>query len=93
MAVGGSTHTDVRVSYSQYGPELDFLTPTLAGSSQGSGGGIYTTDRTGTSGYSSTDYYSNFSGTSSATPLAAGIGACAVPQPQPDGRPVTRPVA
>jgi subtilisin family serine protease len=75
MAVGGSTHTDVRVSYSQYGPELDFITPTRAGSSQGSGGGIQTTDRTGTAGYSSGDYYANFSGTSSATPLAAGIGA------------------
>jgi hypothetical protein len=75
MAVGGSSHTDVRVSYSEYGPELDFLTPTRAGSGAG---GIYTTDRTGSAGYSSTDYTSGFSGTSSSTPLAAGIGALAL---------------
>src|SRR6185369_14932808 len=61
MAVGGSSHTDVRVGYSQYGPELDFLTPTR---SSGGAGGIYTTDRTGSAGYSSTDYTSSFSGTS-----------------------------
>jgi subtilisin family serine protease len=72
MAVGGSSNTDVRVSYSEYGPELDFLTPTRSGDGSG---GIYTTDRTGSDGYSSTDYTSTFSGTSSATPLAAGIGA------------------
>lgn len=75
MAVGGSSHNDVRVSYSQYGPELDFVTPTRSG---GGGGGIYTTDRTGSAGYSSTDYTSSFSGTSSATPLAAGVGALAL---------------
>lgn len=74
MAVGGSSHTDTRVSYSQYGPELDFLAPTKASN----GNGIYTTDRTGSAGYSSTDYTSNFSGTSSATPLAAGVGALAL---------------
>jgi hypothetical protein len=74
MAVGGSSHTDVRVGYSQYGPQLDFLAPTRASS----GNGIYTTDRTGSAGYSSTDYTSNFSGTSSATPLAAGVGALAL---------------
>ncbi|MFO7618516.1 MAG: Ig-like domain-containing protein [Thermoplasmata archaeon] len=34
---------------------------------------IYCTDRTGTSGYSSTDYYNNFGGTSGATPIVAGI--------------------
>jgi subtilisin family serine protease len=70
IAVGASTDWDYRSHYSQYGTTLDFVAP--------SGGGhasITTTDRTGTNGYSSTDYTSTFSGTSAATPLAAGIGA------------------
>lgn len=71
IGVGASTDWDYRSHYSQYGSALDIVAP--------SGGGyasITTTDRTGAAGYnSSLDYTSTFSGTSAATPLAAGIGA------------------
>jgi subtilisin family serine protease len=51
---------------SDYGSQLDCAAP---------GVNIYTTDRQGSNGYSSGDYYSSFNGTSSATPLVAGIAA------------------
>jgi subtilisin family serine protease len=70
IAVGASTDFDFRSDYSQYGEGLDIVLPSSGGRS-----GIYTTDRTGTNGYASGDYDSDFGGTSSATPLAAGIGA------------------
>ncbi|MCL2105077.1 MAG: S8 family serine peptidase [Kiritimatiellaeota bacterium] len=70
IAIGASTDGDIKSYYSQYGTGLDFVAP-----SNGGGNGIYTTDRTGADGYTAGDYNSNFSGTSSASPLAAGIGA------------------
>ena len=71
IAVGASTNFDYRSDYSQYGTGLDLVSPSGGGSL-----GIYTTDRTGTDGYDSgSDYDASFSGTSSACPLAAGIGA------------------
>ncbi len=76
IAVGASSNFDCRSGYSQFGQELDLVAP--------SGGGplnhkITTTDRTGPAGYDPADYLPNepgsngFSGTSSATPLVAGI--------------------
>jgi subtilisin family serine protease len=75
IAVGASTNFDYRSDYSQYGPGLKFLAPSSGGTLD-----IYTTDRTGTAGYNTStsprgDYDTSFSGTSSATPLAAGIAA------------------
>jgi hypothetical protein len=75
IAVGSSTDQDYRSDYSQYdltstGKTVDFLAP-----SGGGWNGIYTTDRVGTEGYSTTDYASDFSGTSSACPAAAGVAA------------------
>lgn len=71
IAVGASTDWDYRSHYSQYGNALDIIAP--------SGGGyaaITTTDRTGADGYDNgADYTDTFSGTSAATPLAAGIAA------------------
>ncbi len=76
IAVGASTDWDYRSHYSQYGNALDIIAP--------SGGGfasITTTDRTGADGYDNgSDYTSTFSGTSAATPLAAGIGALLLSQ-------------
>jgi subtilisin family serine protease len=79
IAVGASTDFDYRADYSQYGAATDFVAPSGGGLA-----GITTTDRTGSAGYntaggSSGNYTSTvasaFSGTSSATPLAAGVGA------------------
>jgi len=71
IAVAASNSQDKRSGYSNFGPEL-----TISAPSNGSPGrGIVTTDRRGTNGYSSSDYTFSFGGTSSATPLAAGLAA------------------
>jgi parallel beta-helix repeat protein len=70
IAVGASTNLDKRSFYSQYGPMLDFVAPSNGGTL-----GITTTDRTGGFGYDGGDYTSAFGGTSSATPLSAGVAA------------------
>ncbi|MHB8788645.1 MAG: S8 family serine peptidase [Desulfobulbaceae bacterium] len=76
IAVGASTDggpggTEERSYYSQFGPEVDVVAPSSGGNQ-----GITTTDRTGADGYDSgSDYTSGFGGTSSATPLVAGIAA------------------
>lgn len=51
---------------SNYGTGIDFLTPGVR---------IHTTDIRGAGGFGSGDYITDFNGTSSATPHAAGIGA------------------
>ncbi|MGH1364650.1 MAG: S8 family peptidase [Calditrichia bacterium] len=76
LACGASNEWDQRKSTtsrdgenwwgSNYGPEQDFLAP---------GVHIYTTDITGSGGYTSGNYMRNFNGTSSATPNAAGVAA------------------
>ncbi len=76
IAVGASNDQDKRSSYSDYGPSLDIVAPSNGGVTTG----IWTTDRTGTVGYSSTNYANNFGGTSSACPLAAGVGALVLSQ-------------
>ncbi|MCZ6773736.1 MAG: S8 family serine peptidase [Proteobacteria bacterium] len=71
IAVAASNSRDVRSHYSNFGPEIWVSAP-----SSGRGGrGILTTDRTGSVGYEEGDYTINdpFGGTSSATPLVAGI--------------------
>lgn len=71
IAVAASNSLDRRSSYSNFGPEITICAP----SSGSPGRGIVTTDRRGTKGYSSSDYTHAFGGTSSATPLAAGLAA------------------
>jgi uncharacterized repeat protein (TIGR01451 family) len=72
IAVGASSDLDYRSAYSQYGSNLDFLAPSNSGPLNGNA--ITTTDRTGADGYDTTsDYTASFGGTSSATPLAAGV--------------------
>jgi subtilisin family serine protease len=63
IAVGASNNLDIQSYYSQYGDEIDFVAP-----SDGGPLSITTTDRTGSAGYSSDNYFSDFGGTSSATP-------------------------
>lgn len=68
VAIGASTDLDCRATYSQYGTALDLVAPSGGGISS-----ITTTDRTGSSGYQTGNYTSGFSGTSAATPIAAGV--------------------
>ena len=76
IAVGASTDCGYRADYSCFGSALDFVAPSGGGDE-----GITTTDRVGTAGYNGAttanggDYTDDFSGTSSASPLAAGIAA------------------
>lgn len=77
IAVGASSNSDCRSYYSQFGPQLAFLAP--------SNGSFYnmsieTTDQMGAAGAEAGNYMvaaqgngSGFSGTSSASPFAAGI--------------------
>lgn len=75
VAVGAHTNSGVRSGYSQYGPDVDLVTPSNGGSLA-----IDTTDRTGADGYNGAEDYTGtggtgFGGTSSASPLATGIAA------------------
>lgn len=70
IAVGASTDGNLRSEYSQFGTGLDIVTPSGGGTAA-----IWTTDRTGSAGYHGSSYMPAFSGTSSSSPLAAGIGA------------------
>lgn len=64
-AVGNLTRFNQRASSSNYGIALDFIAP---------GTDIWSTDRTGSAGYGSGDYV-NETGTSFASPIAAGVAA------------------
>ncbi|HST69130.1 MAG TPA: S8 family serine peptidase [Solirubrobacterales bacterium] len=81
IGVGASTDQAKRASYSNYGPEVDFVAPSSGGVEA-----IYTTDVANPSGRGFNighaakggedgRHTNEFSGTSSATPLAAGVGA------------------
>jgi subtilisin family serine protease len=80
IAVGASTDGEVRASYSNYGPEVSVVAP-----SDGGRRSIYTTDvsypnrgfNLGTAAAGGVDglHTNSFGGTSSATPLVAGIAA------------------
>lgn len=66
IAVGATSNKDKRELYSNYGDDLDLVAP-------GGNANIYTTDITGTSGYSTIDYTDDFDGTSAACPHASGV--------------------
>ncbi len=80
IAIGASTNEGKKAAYSNAGPEIDFLAPSSGGSKR-----IFTTDvpyknrgfNIGRPGQGDPDglYTNSFGGTSSATPLAAGIAA------------------
>ena len=70
IAVGAITNTGVRSSYSNQGSALDISAPSNGGSQS-----VYTTDRVGSQGYSSSNYTSTFGGTSAACPLVSGVAA------------------
>ncbi len=65
IAVGAVTHTGGRASFSTFGAGLELMAPGVS---------IWTTDRTGTAGYSNGNW-TVIQGTSFASPLAAGVAA------------------
>ena len=66
FSIGATSGRDTIESYSNYGSSLDFVAP-------GGSGSIVTTDVSGSRGYNSGNYNNNFSGTSAATPIVAGV--------------------
>jgi subtilisin family serine protease len=64
-AVGAAGPNGLRCGFSNYGTGLKFMAPGIF---------MWAADRTGSAGYASGDYY-QFSGTSAASPYAAGIAA------------------
>jgi subtilisin family serine protease len=71
ITIGASSDRDCRSGYSQFGSELDFVAPSSGGPLNRR---IFTTDLSGAEGYNPNgNYTGTFGGTSSATPLAAGI--------------------
>jgi subtilisin family serine protease len=68
ITVAASDSNGIQSYYSEQGANVLICAP-----SNGSGTPITTTDRTGASGYSSTDYATDFGGTSAATPEVAGV--------------------
>ncbi len=77
LAVGAVNDVGIRCYYSDWGPELDFVSPSR-GNRYRDGAmttGIVTIDRTGAQGYVSGDYHSSFGGTSAASPGVAGVAA------------------
>lgn len=65
MAVGASTNTNTKASFSNYGPKLFASAP---------GTSLWTTDRTGAFGYGP-ESYKGFSGTSASCPAMAAVAA------------------
>ncbi|MBI5510202.1 MAG: S8 family serine peptidase [Deltaproteobacteria bacterium] len=65
LGIGASNYFDLREDYSNWGAELDLTAPAAAVS----------TDIRGQNGYAAGDYFMQFSGTSAATPVAAGVAA------------------
>lgn len=87
IAVGASSDWDLRSEFSEYGADLDILAPSMLTQTAATAGAVVSTDRVGANGYNPTvdgqyedplqdmAYTGHFGGTSSASPLAAGIGA------------------
>ena len=88
IAVAASTSLGEKSFYSSWGREISVCAPSNNGHpgigfsptfpfvrTPLQGRGIVTTDRVGPVGYDSSDFTDNFGGTSSACPLAAGVGA------------------
>jgi autotransporter-associated beta strand protein len=79
IAVSAVDHSGRQSWYSEPGANILVASPSSGGSATADAGGIVTTDRTGTLGYNTAtsasggDYANDFGGTSSATPLVAGV--------------------
>jgi len=87
LAIGGCNSNRMHTEFSDVGPEIAFVAPTNDRGDDGvrfSWLNITTVDNTGSSGYNgipdNLDYTNQFGGTSSATPLAAGVLALVLSQ-------------
>jgi kexin len=69
LAIGGVGKNGKKPYYAERGANLWVSGPTLGDD----GNGILTTDRMGSSGRSSSNYYGSFNGTSAATPMVSGV--------------------
>jgi subtilisin-like proprotein convertase family protein len=91
IAVGATNNRAERSNYSNYGPQLDFVAP--SNDSRAGYLAIETTDRVGGNGYAAGDYTgtgaTGFGGTSSAAPLATGIGALVLSRAQSESVPLS----
>jgi subtilisin family serine protease len=68
LGIGAINNLDSETAFTNYGDAIDLVAPT----------GTLSTDISGADGYSDKDYTSNFGGTSSACPVAAGAAALVV---------------
>ncbi len=93
ISVGATNNKGGRSNYSQFGTALDLVTP--SGDQRAGYLNIDTTDRIGDDGYAKGDYtgtgLQGFSGTSSAAPLASGIGALVLAQAGAKGVTISAP--
>ncbi len=74
IAVAASTQGEVRAGYSNFGPEIDVCAPSSNGTAIISCDFVGNGNLAGNTG-GPLDYTNNFGGTSSATPLTAGVAA------------------
>ncbi|MFC1634853.1 S8 family serine peptidase [Planctomycetota bacterium] len=72
IAVGATTENDTLRDYSCFGSKVDITAPSGAAGANRSLG-IMSTDISGDEGWSQTDYYSGCNGTSTSTPITAGV--------------------
>jgi subtilisin-like proprotein convertase family protein len=84
IAIGAVANTGIQSWYSEPGANIVVVAPSSGDNTLSADVGIWTTDRTGSAGYNNgstagepanADYTATFGGTSSACPLAAGVGA------------------
>jgi subtilisin family serine protease len=73
IAVAASTCLDDWAVYSNYGDEVDVAAPSLGGVVREDNHGIVTADVSGADGYDTSSYTTDFSGTSAASPVVAGV--------------------
>jgi subtilisin family serine protease len=73
IVVSATADDGISAYYSNIGANITVTAPSSGGTK-----GITTTDRTGSDGYSNTDYTAQFGGTSASAPLVAGIIAMGV---------------
>ncbi len=73
VAVAASSNLDDWANYSNYGKEIDVAAPSLGGTISEDNHGLLTADVTGDDGYDPSAYTPDFSGTSAASPVVAGL--------------------